>query len=253
MRAGVGVARALLACSALTGCEGVPVLRGATDDDARRALSELSRAGVAATMTSETGTSTVRVPAPQVAEAVEVLSEASLPRRPQPGFDEAWGTGSLVPSVTETNERSRRATEGEVARTLSSLTGVIDARVHLSPPPSTDLAGDLSTPAPRTASVVLHHEGRRPTYEVASVQRVVASAVGAMRPEDVSVIGVPRRERGARSATWVTVGPFTVRAASAWPLRVALGLSLGVNVALAGAVLGWFVRRRREKSVGQGA
>lgn len=80
----------------------------------------------------------------------------------------------------------QRALEGELARTIRSLGGVSDARVHLVLPKRQLFEEEAAQPS---ASVALTISGRKPSAEqVQGVQNLIAAAVDGLKPESVVVV-----------------------------------------------------------------
>jgi flagellar M-ring protein FliF len=91
--------------------------------------------------------------------------------------------------MTDTQERIQkvRATEGELQRTIASLTPVDSARVHIAAP-ETSLYS--STQEPTTASIAVKTkpgETLSPS-EVRGITQLVAGAVDGLKPENVTII-----------------------------------------------------------------
>lgn len=84
------------------------------------------------------------------------------------------------------NLNMKRATEGELARTIRSIQGVQSARVSLSLPKRQLFEQDAEAPS---ASVMLETGARRMSGDqVRAVRNLVAASVPGMKPERVSVI-----------------------------------------------------------------
>jgi len=81
----------------------------------------------------------------------------------------------------------QRATEGELERTISSLSPVEAVRVHIVTPEKTLLSGDQ---APTTASIMLKLASGKSLdqAQVASITHLVASSIEGLKPENVVVI-----------------------------------------------------------------
>ncbi|HAG53504.1 MAG TPA: flagellar M-ring protein FliF, partial [Alphaproteobacteria bacterium] len=93
----------------------------------------------------------------------------------------SFGTTSLVQNIN-----SRRALEGEIARTIMSLPAVKNARVHLVIPKKRLF---LKENTKTTASVVVNVGSRVLQEEqINSIMHVVASSVPNLLPEDVSIV-----------------------------------------------------------------
>jgi len=95
---------------------------------------------------------------------------------------EAMGTSSFVMNVN-----MLRALEGELARTISSLSQVESARVHLVTPKPEVFSRDKQE---ATASVVLKMRGinELTKEQIASVTHLVAAAVPGLKPSKVTVL-----------------------------------------------------------------
>jgi type III secretion protein J len=243
---------ALVTSLALAACAQVPVLQGVAEPEANRAVAALDQAGIAARKEADEGGGTggpqfrVVVGAEEVARSVTVLHGHGLPRREEPGFNESYGAQpSLVQSASEERARSAQSVAGELARTLESVDGVLDARVHVALVSSDDRPLD-GHEAPRpTASVLLRHIGARSPIDEASIRRIVAASVVTMRPDDVSVVTISRPPPTAGEARLSYVGPIAVARGSAGTLRAVLAGSIAVNVALAAGLAVMALRKRK--------
>jgi flagellar M-ring protein FliF len=102
-----------------------------TPEDSGEAAAALKNAGVPFRM--EAGGSALAVPANKVYDARLLLAGAGLPRGGGVGF-EIFDRGDLGVSEFTQKVNLRRATEGELARTISRLSEVRTARVHLTLP-----------------------------------------------------------------------------------------------------------------------
>ncbi len=226
------------AALALAGCSDVDVLSSVTESDAHRAVATLDRAGVSArfdrTANGARPAYRVRVPPSQVARAVAALADVGVPRRDQPGFAESWGDRSLVTTRTEERARAAQAVAGELARSIESIDGVVEARVHLSPGSDPE----LSTDAPRrpTASTLILHASGSPPVDEPRVRALIAGAVEGMRPDDVTVVFACRAPRPLPPMRAARLGPIVVTAGAGyfWGISIALALCVAL---LFGAVV----------------
>ena len=127
----------------------------------------------------------VRVPADRVDELRLELTSQGLPSSGRVGFEifdrTAFGATQFLEQVNY-----RRALEGEIARTIATLSEVANARVHIAMGKET-LFGD---PRPAKASVVLKLRGQRSLSEstVSGISNLVASSVEGLRPESVVIL-----------------------------------------------------------------
>ena len=127
----------------------------------------------------------IRVPANRVDELRLELTSQGLPQSGRVGFEifdrTAFGATEFLEQVNY-----RRALEGEIARTISTLSEVASARVHIAMGKDT-LFGE---PRPAKASVVLKLKGQRTlaTSTIAGISNLVASSVDGLRPESVVIL-----------------------------------------------------------------
>jgi flagellar M-ring protein FliF len=129
----------------------------------------------------------ILVPSDQVARLRMTVAEAGLPRGGSIGYEifdksEALGTTSFVQNVNHL-----RALEGELARTIGSLSGVLAARVHLVLPKREMFSRERQDPS---ASIVLKLRGaeRLGKGQVAAMQHLVAAAVPGLKPGRISIV-----------------------------------------------------------------
>ena len=100
-------------------------------EDSTDAAAALKAAGI--NFRTEAGGSAISVPASQVHEARLMLAAQGLPRGGGVGF-ELFDRGDFGASEFTQRVNLRRATEGELARTISRLQSVRSARVHVTLP-----------------------------------------------------------------------------------------------------------------------
>lgn len=156
-------------------------------------------AGEASTMTEElkkqnvkyelveggNGTTTIRVPQEDQARLrMEMAANGSL-KTDKSGYSLLDNT-SITTSEFLQQVNYRRAVEGELSKTISSLDGVAGATVHLSIPEK-DLFNDDNVKP--TAAVVLNMSDGEAlsSQQVQSVVNLVAGAVDGLDPKDVTV------------------------------------------------------------------
>ena len=129
----------------------------------------------------------IYVPADKVARLRMDMAEAGLPRGGSVGYEifdkgESLGTTGFVQDINHL-----RALEGELARSIASLSQVASARVHLVLPRRELFSRERQQPS---ASIVLkiNGPGRLNAARVQAIQHLVASAVPDLNPERISVV-----------------------------------------------------------------
>ena len=115
------------------------------------------------------------------------LAEVGLPSSSTPGFElmdkeQPLGTSQFVEGT-----RYQRSIEGELARTITSISSIRSARVHLALPKKTVFVRDASKP---TASVFVEVFAGRTVEpaQVKAIMNLVASSVPDLKMADVTVV-----------------------------------------------------------------
>jgi flagellar M-ring protein FliF len=157
-----------------------------------------------------TGSGTIEAPADQIDELRLDLAANGLPTGGQTGF-ELFDKTRVGLSEFGEQLNYQRALQGELARTISHLDSVEQARVHVAIPRERLYESEQEKP---TASVVLklRGDGKLTPAQVASVVHLVSGAVGGLAPEAVTVLDT--RGRLLSSAEDATSGGMGMSAAS---------------------------------------
>ncbi len=179
-----------------------PLFTGLADKDGGAVIGQLSAMQVP--YKHEAG-GTILVPANQVYELRMKLAAQGLPK---------GGTGNAVGfelmdkssiGQTQFNERLnfQRALEGELTRTITAMSDVADARVHLAIPQQNGFFREQQKPS---ASVMLTLRGGRTLdrAQIAGIVHLVSSSVPELHPKAVSVLdqtGALLSQTGADPAT----------------------------------------------------
>ncbi len=160
------------------------VFTNLTTEDGGEAAGVLKASGIP--FRTEANGSALAVPASRVHEARLLLASSGLPRGGGIGF-EIFDRGDLGVSEFTQKVNLRRATEGELARTVSRLAAVRTARVHLTLPEK-GLYRDEDKKA--SAAVVLNLQPGRVMQEreLAGIRHLVASAVAGLPPDAVTIV-----------------------------------------------------------------
>lgn len=132
------------------------------------------------------GGGAILVPSGQVHDVRLKLASQGLPKGGLVGF-ELMETQKLGLSQFAEHINYQRALEGELARSIQSLSAVDGARVHLAIPKQTGFLRDEQKP---TASVLINLRGGRmlEAAQVAGIVHLVASSVPELAPSAVSVL-----------------------------------------------------------------
>jgi type III secretion system YscJ/HrcJ family lipoprotein len=146
----------------VAGCN-VGLHHGLTEEDANQILVLLQQHGIHAKKEKEEGrqrkqTWKITVPKGQCERAWKLLQEHGLPRTKNKGFDEVFRKTGIIPTATEEKAMFLHALCGELARTLKTIHGVIDARVHVAIPDDEHIRTEEEPVPQPTASVFLKYK-----------------------------------------------------------------------------------------------
>jgi len=182
-----------------------PLFSGLSDKDGGAVIGQLSALQVP--YKHEAG-GTILVPAGQVYELRMKLAAQGLPKSGSGSIGSTVGFELMDKSSigqTQFNERLnfQRALEGELTRTITAMSDVADARVHLAMPQQNGFFREQQKPS---ASVMLTLRGGRSLdrSQIAGIVHLVSSSVPELAPKAVSVLdqtGALLSQTGADPAT----------------------------------------------------
>jgi len=182
---GVGLALLWGVYTWATGPTWVPAYSGVELADASAIITRLDEESIDHRMAK--GGSEILVPSDQLIQARIALAEEGVPAGSRPGlelFDRpSWGMTDFAQRVNY-----RRAMEGELERTIGSMAGVLDVKVHLA---LHETSAFRRADQPGEASVVLStSRGMDPSANmVRGITYLVASSVDQLTSEHVTVVG----------------------------------------------------------------
>ncbi len=133
------------------------------------------------------GGTQIFVPSDQALRLRMTMAGEGLPSGGSVGYEVFDKTDTLGATRTMQNINLLRALEGELARTIASLTPIASARVHLVLPKRELFTRDRQEP---TASIVVTQEAgsRLNRAQVVAIQNLVAAAVPGLKPTRVAIV-----------------------------------------------------------------
>lgn len=133
----------------------------------------------------EDGLYGITVPRTEFARAVTLLSERGLPRQRLGGLAEAFPDTGIVSTPFQERARFMNAIAQELAVSLTSIGGVVDARVHVNVPEDQPLSDEKIA---STASVFIYKDPSIDlSGQVSTIKTLVTNAVDGLDYEDVAV------------------------------------------------------------------
>jgi flagellar M-ring protein FliF len=179
-----------------------PLYSTLAPEDAALVIQRLKESGVPYRI-SATG-NMISVPEERVAELRLDMAAAGLPKSGRIGFEIFDKTNLGMTDFAE-HINYRRALEGELERSVMSLTEVDQARVHISFPQESVFQ---EARQPAKASVLLHLRGsaQLPDSAIPAITHLISSAVEGLSPESVSVLDMrgnllSRAKRGGNAGS----------------------------------------------------
>jgi flagellar M-ring protein FliF len=158
-------------------------------EDAAAVTQKIREAGIEFRM-DEAGTS-VSVTSDRLADARMALAAAGLPKSGRIGFELFDRTNLGVSDFAE-QVNYRRALEGELERTVATLTEVDQARIHITFAKESVFL-DSRQPSKATVVLRLKHAAQLSQPSVVAIANLIASAVEGLSPSDVAIIDASGR------------------------------------------------------------
>jgi len=171
----------------LAGCDKEATLHaGLEERQANLVMAALLDAGIDCRKDpGEEGTWNVMVSEPKFAQAVNLLERQGLPRRPVNGIGEVFKKTGMISSPSEERIRFMDALAQDIARTITMIDGVADARVHVVLPENDPFARNVM---PSSAAVAIRTRWDADLTDlVPSVKGLVKNAIEGLAYEKIQV------------------------------------------------------------------
>jgi len=127
----------------------------------------------------------ILVPHDEVLKVRMRMAEQGLPTGGSIGYEIFDKSDTLGATSFVQNINHLRALEGELARTIKTISRVVTARVHLVLPTKELFSREKKQP---TASIVVKVRGSLDGGQIKAIQHLVASAVQGLKPSRVSIV-----------------------------------------------------------------
>ena len=176
-----------LAAMLLAGCDKEATLHsGLGERQANLVMAALLDSGISCRKTpGEEGTWNVLCSEAKFAQAVNLLERQGLPREPRQGIGEVFKKTGMISSPSEERIRFMDALAQDIARTISMIEGVVDARVHVVLPENDPFARNT---LPSSAAVAIRSRWNADITDlVPSVKALVKNAIDGLQYEKIQV------------------------------------------------------------------
>lgn len=171
----------------LTGCDKDATLHsGLEERQANLVMAALLDAGISCHKEpGEEGTWNVLCTEQRFAEAVNLLERQGLPQRSRQGVGEVFKKTGMISSPSEERIRFMDALAQDLARTISMIDGVVDARVHVVLPENDPFARNS---LPSSAAVAIRSRWDADISDlVPSVKGLVKNAIEGLAYDKIQV------------------------------------------------------------------
>lgn len=189
---------ALASLLALAGCDKQTTLfSGLEESQANAVMAALMDAGMAVEKTpGDEGTWNVMIGQSDFAKAANLCERTGLPRRHFAGVGDVFKKTGMVSSPSEERIRFMDAIAQDLARTISMIDGVVDARVHVVLPENDPFAKNM---LPSSAAVAIRSRWDADvTTEIPQIKSLVKNAIEGLAYEKITVEvfqGLPPKNR----------------------------------------------------------
>lgn len=221
---------------ALGACSEQELYAGLSQRQANEMTALLRNAGIAADKEGrDAGTYAVVAPKDRFSEAIEVLRASGYPHEGYDTLGQVFKKEGFVSSPLEERARLSHALSQEIANTISSIDGVVIARVHLSVPERDPLSDKM--PVSSASVFIKHRPGVDLNARAGQIKALVVNALPGLPYDNVTVALFAAEPLPVRSsAEPAGHGGFDTLL---WVLMIAGGFAL-----LAGGGLWWWARRQ---------
>jgi type III secretion protein J len=177
----------VLLCALLAGCDKDVALHSQLEErQASLVMAALLDDGIVChKVPGEEGLWNVTIAEADFARATNLLEQKGLPRRSYQGVSEVFKKTGMVSSPSEERIRFMDALSQDLSRTIASIDGVVDARVHVVLPENDPFAKNT---LPSSAAVAIRSRWNADIADlVPSIKNLVKNSIEGLKYEKISV------------------------------------------------------------------
>lgn len=184
-----------------------------SEKEANEVYAVLLRAGFDAQKRQEDKGFSVLVPNSMAGEALDLLSSKGLPKERKSSIKEMFPDDSMIASPLQEKARYLYALSQDLERTLMTVDGVLEARVHLVLPEGT-VSEENMTPSSVAVFVKYDKTSPFPAY-LAQIRQLVLSSIPSLPKGDasdrISIVAVPSESKIDDPLSLVWFGPLAIK------------------------------------------
>jgi len=236
-----------IVCAALilAGCKETPLYHKLSEQEANEMVALMHRAGIPATkLPGKENTYTVSTEQDTFAAAMQLLKANNLPKQQFETLGSVFSGDKIVTTGQEVHSRYIYALSEEMAHTISSIDGVVLARVHLSVPKADALAE--IQPKSSASVMVKHRKDVELSRYVGQIKALVVNGLENLKYDDVTVMLVeaePLQDAMNNQPLVMQSGEFRMSSVKQMGSGLVLPALLMVLASIAGFGLYWKQRK----------
>ncbi|HGJ5856340.1 type III secretion inner membrane ring lipoprotein SctJ [Arsenophonus nasoniae] len=180
----------------LTGCK-VELYRNLPQDEANQmvALLMLNHIDVNSEIDGKTGKVTLQIEKDKFIDAVEILRQNGYPKTQYVGIEDLFPAGQLVSSPAQEEAKMRYLKEQQLERTLSSMDGVISARVSIAQADNSESNIDNTTAEKSVAVYIKYSPEVNMNGVEAQIRNLIKNAISGLQSDKISLFLQPAEFR----------------------------------------------------------
>ena len=204
----------IFALLAVTACSSnVSLFNNLSEADANDIYSELTRSGFAAQKIPVDKGFSIEVPKSMVGEALALLTAKGLPRERKNSIGDVFANDSMISSPLQERARYLYGLSQELEKTLMTMDGVLESRVHIVLPERAVGNQELT---PSSVAVFVKHEQNSPfPAYVGQIRELVLKSIPTMSSntskDNVSIVAIPSAGRITEPLSLVWFGPLAIK------------------------------------------
>lgn len=179
----------ILCVGGLIGCSQETLYSGLDEREANEMLAVLLSNDINARKVGLGEGLEIQTPRGDLPRAIALLSELGYPREDFQSLGDVFRREGFVSSPLEERARLLYALSQELSQTLSTIDGVVTARVHLAIPEQRVLSDEVK---PSSASIFVKYKpGSAVTEQAASIKALVVNSIEGLPYDNVTVTFFP--------------------------------------------------------------